>query len=144
MAYLLQTDLHALVPRHVVVAALDDDGDGQADPAVWEAVEAEGARAIDSRLEARYPVPLAAPLPRAIAEMARVLVAEILFLRRGYQADAQNPFASRAREARARLDRIGSGRESFPADGPAPVTTSVPTIVSEPSRLTDSSVRIPL
>lgn len=142
MAYVDYTDLYALIPEAIVVSALDDDGDGQVDASVWAAVAAQVDREINSRLAPLYDVPLASPVPEAITEIARILAAEMCYLRRGYTADAQNPLAASARTARARLARLGKGEESFPSDGPVATTYGGPAVVSEPSRLADTGGRM--
>lgn len=108
MSYIVQSDLHALVPPAFVVEALDDDRDGLADAGVWAAVEAEAAGQVDSRLGGRYAVPFGAPLPAIVTEAAKLFAAEALYQRRG-QSGENNPFTGRANAMRKRLEAIGAG-----------------------------------
>ena len=110
MPYLVQSDLHALVPAAFVVEALDDDRDGLADTGAWDAVQAVASEAVDSRLGGRYPVPFTTPLPALVVEAARIFACEALYLRRGRSGD-ENPFTRRANDLRAKLDAIGQGEQ---------------------------------
>lgn len=110
MAYVLQSDLEGRVPKDVIVEALDDDRDGSADPGVWDKIADDVAKAINGRLEGRFSVPLADPLPYVCREGAVILACEALYLRRG-RAGESNPWSKQADAFRARLEKIGRGDE---------------------------------
>jgi len=110
MAYVTQDDLIGMIPEEEVVRALDDDGDGVVDNDVWLAV-AEGVSSdIDGRLGALYSVPFTGTIPALVTLAARILAAEALYARRGIGEDA-NPWKKQADAIRARLDRVGTGKE---------------------------------
>jgi len=115
MAYITQEKLKASVPPDFILGALDDDGDGVADAAVWDAIVEKVSEAIDSRLAPRYRVPLSEPVLAIAKEAAQIFAAEALYLRRGLLKDA-NPWADQAKAMRERLERIGRGEERLESD----------------------------
>ena len=131
VAYILQTQLEALIPPARIVEALDDNGDGEQDPGLWEKVEETVRKAIDDILGQRFAVPFATP-PAAVVSAAIVLAAAQLFRRRGITDDL-NPWAKEAKESRARLMRMATGQEPLDATlvaRNAPIST-----IEEDSRL---------
>lgn len=110
MSYVTQTDLKSRMKAVVIVEALDDDGDGSADPGVWDKIAEDVDKAVNGRLEGRFRVPLADPLPYVVRDGAVILAAEALYLRRGRSGEA-NPWSKQADAFRARLERIGRGEE---------------------------------
>ncbi len=127
MAYTDQASLAGSIPPEFLLEALDDDRDGEADAGVWAAVEAAAAGEVDSRLGARYAVPLAAPLPPVVAEAARVFVLELLHQRRGVAPEA-NPWRPQADAMRRRLEAIGDGAKPLsPGAGKASAPVGIVT-----------------
>ena len=106
------TDITGLIPGQFLTEGLDDDGDGQADPAVWTQVAADVKSAIDGVLGARFTVPFENPLPAVVNRAAKILAAEQIYTRRG-RVDANgkivNPFAKQADAIREQLAAIAAG-----------------------------------
>lgn len=136
--YSTRADLHAIIPPQFITQALDDNGDGVEDEGLYDEVATAADVAIDGYLSGRYTPPYADPVPALVRESAKVFVAESLYQRRGYAADA-NPYTARAGHLRKQLEAIGNGNGSL---GGIP-TTSTPqrppvSTVTEPSRTTPS------
>lgn len=123
----------SLIPSELILGALDDNRDGAVDEDVSLAMQTAVDSEIDSLLGQRYPVPFAAPLPSVVSNAAIVLRCEALYLRRGIPVE-QNPFAARAKECRAKLDRIGRGLDPLRPDSVPMRSAGI--LISEPSRLT--------
>ena len=131
VAYILQTQLEALLPPTRIVEALDDNGDGEQDPGLWENVEESVRKKIDDILGQRFAVPFATP-PAAVVSAALVLAADRLFRRRAI-VDELNPWAKEAKDTLARLMRMATGQEPLDATlvaRNAPIAT-----IEEDSRL---------
>jgi phage gp36-like protein len=139
MSYILQSALKGKVPNDLLLQALDDNADGVEDDGVWDSIAADVDRAIDGRLEGRYTVPLAAPLPAVVAEAAIVFAAEAVYMRRGLAGD-QNPWTKQADAFRKRLEAIGAGEQTLKNDL-APVKSGG-AVISEPSRTYDEANRL--
>jgi len=136
MSYILQTALKGKVPDDLLLQALDDNADGVADDGIWDTIAADVDRAIDGRLEGRYTVPLAAPLPAVVVEAATVFAAEAVYMRRGLAGD-QNPWIKQADAFRKRLESIGSGE--MPLNNTVVPAKSGGAVISEPSRTYNES-----
>lgn len=110
--YVTMTDITGMIPGQFLAEGLDDDGDGQADAAVWTQVAADVKSAIDGILGARFAVPFENPLPAVVTRAAKVLAAEQIYTRRG-RTDASgklvNPFTKQADDIRAQLAAIAAG-----------------------------------
>ena len=139
MSYILQTALKGKVPDDLLLQALDDNADGVADDGIWDTIAADVDRAIDGRLEGRYAVPLAAPLPAVVIEAATVFAAEAVYMRRGLAGD-QNPWIKQADAFRKRLEAIGSGEQ--PLKNNFAPAKSGGSVITEPSRVYDPSNRL--
>ncbi len=134
-AYVLLGQLSALIPPQFLTEALDDNGDGVADPGVFDAVVAAVQQEIDGALGQRFAVPFANPIPAVVADAALVLAGFSLYARRGV-AEEKNPFAARAREIRAKLAAIAQGQQPLaPEQRRAQPSAS---IVTEPARTRSS------
>lgn len=96
-----------------ITQALDDDGDGFADAAVWDAV----LEAANTRVAVACPS-ADAKHPDAADYARRMFCLESLYTRRGYTADG-NPFTDRALDAEKRLKALASGDETTGGDGDA-------------------------
>ena len=110
MRYVELTDLVGLLPNARLTEALDDNGDGQPDPGVFDSVADTVSRDIDSRLGQRYTTPFPYPYPSIVIYAARILALEALYNRRGQTGD-KNPFGKQADAQRAKLDAIGAGTQ---------------------------------
>lgn len=108
MPYVLLGDLRGKIPQKFLVQALDDDQDGEVDAGLWELVQAQAARAVDSRLGQRYEVPFADP-PAIVLEAALIFACEGIYARR--VGPDENPFMGMGNAMRGKLDKIGSGAE---------------------------------
>jgi len=108
MPYVVLGDLRGKIPQKFLVQALDDDQDGEVDAGLWELVQAQADRAVDSRLGQRYEVPFADP-PAIVLEAALIFACEGIYARR-VGPDA-NPFMGMGNAMRSKLDKIGSGAE---------------------------------
>lgn len=139
MAYILQSALKGKVPDDLLLQALDDDADGVADDGVWESIAEDVDQAINGRLEGRYAVPLAEPLPSVVLESATVFAAEAIYLRRGLSGD-QNPWTKQADTFRKRLEDIGSGLQ--PLTNAIKAVKSGGAVIGEEARLYDESNRL--
>lgn len=148
MPYVTQADLAADIPPQFILQALDDDGDGAADPGAWDLIAQKVGNEIDAKIGGRYRVPmipdtvkypLTAGFPPVIAHAAQVLAAEKLFTRR-QMSGAKNPLAEEVAAVRAQLTLIGKGElpldpDDNRADPSASVITAPLQTVSLGSRL---------
>lgn len=106
-------DLSGEMPPALIEQALDDDGDGIADAAVWALVQADAEKRIRGCFGGAAPAIHA----DAAAEARRLFILEMLYTRRGITE--RNPFAARAKEAERRLRALASGEESASGDSGA-------------------------
>jgi phage gp36-like protein len=112
MAYIVQSDLEGKIPPALIDQALDDDGDGAADAGAWDKLIADVTQEIDGILGQRFAVPFTTPYPALVIVASKVLAAEAMYKKRGMAKDA-NPWSDDAKQIRAKLSAIGSGKESF-------------------------------
>jgi phage gp36-like protein len=129
MAYVTRAQIETEIPASYLVAALDDNRDGEEDEGLFDAKAAKASGAVDAILGSRFDVPFEDPVPASAAEAAYVFLGEIIYSAREV---AENPFTKRAAFWRARLAEIANGKASL--DG---VTTSV---VGHGAAITDNSV----
>lgn len=115
-AYVLLSDMNAKLPAAFLIQALDDDGDGAADPGIWDAVATAVAQEIDGILGVRFAVPFANPLPAPVVTSAQILAAEALYARRGFQGEDKNPWTALAKTQRATLQKIAAGELALGPD----------------------------
>ena len=117
-------ELAGYMPLSRVVEALDDDGDGLADAAAWEAVR----ETAEDRLRAIFGT-------RTVAESFEVEHARklfglsLLYARRGLGGD-ENPFEAQAAAAEARLRALAAGEESTDGISTEPVLIGEPALVA--------------
>lgn len=91
--------LEGLLPREQIVRALDDNGDSEADPSVWDAVLSSA----NGRLEAAAN---GEEIPEALALWAaKLFAAKILFDRCGF-SDKRNPHDTASKDAEVRIREI--------------------------------------
>ncbi len=137
--YFLRTEIAATVGARAMLEALDDDGDGVLDEAVWDAVAAAACNEVDGILGQRYATPFAAApdAPSLIAAAAAIFCCETLYLRRGFGDAKTNPFLTRADAIRTKLDDIAAGRAPLTptAIRPRPSVS----VVTEPARTSSAA-----
>lgn len=129
--YVLLGQLSALIPPQFLTEALDDDGDGVADPGVFDSIVDTVHKEIDGALGQRYPVPFSNPIPAVVADAAIVLTAHTLYSRRAVE-DKKNPFDRRAKEVREKLAAIAKGEQPLAPEAKRAKPSA--SIVSEPSK----------
>lgn len=115
MSYVTQAQIETAIPGPHLIDALDDNGDGQLDGDVLEALIASVSQAVDAFIAALYVVPVD-PAPAPVREAAFVFACERIYDRRGI--DEKNPWRTRANDWRTKLDEMGSGAR--PLDGATP------------------------
>jgi len=99
--------MDAVLPPHILVKSLDDNGDDVEDVGLWDKVAAAVATTIDGYLAPRYALPLAS-VPKLVSGAALTLAAEMLYDRAGF-SEERNPWAARARAIRDLLKQVASG-----------------------------------
>ncbi|HMO52313.1 MAG TPA: DUF1320 family protein [Kiritimatiellia bacterium] len=128
MSY-LQDEITSRLPKHILLKALDDNGDGVEDDGLWAAVAEAASGAVDAYLEGRYALPLSR-VPALVREAAEVFGCEMIYDRAGQVKE--NPWRDRANGMRATLQKVSEGAMSLgddlePAGGPGG-------LVSEPAK----------
>lgn len=110
-AYFTLDDVTAKVPLADVVKALDDDGDGVMDDAAWTACVAAACNEVDGTLGQRYDIPFAAEpdTPTLVHQAALLFFWELLYLRRGFGKQEDNPWIAKADKMRTKLDAVAAG-----------------------------------
>ncbi len=108
MARLEIADLAGDMPEQMIVAALDDDRDGFADEAPFQAALASANARAEAIFGGAVPAKYASPVAYAV----RVFLLDLLYRRHG-DADAANPWAGRAEAEAARLRALASGTEAI-------------------------------
>ena len=110
MTKLTIADLVGDMPEAFIIDALDDDRDGNADEAAFNAA----LKSANDRAEAVFGGPVPARYAKAADYAVRVFLIDLLHRRHG-DADENNPFASIAAEQVERLRALASGTESIDA-----------------------------
>ena len=128
--YTMMGQVTAKIPPQFLLEALDDDGDGQADPGIFNQVVANAQTEIDGALGGRYPVPFDNPIPAVVANAALILTCLGIYDRR-VSAD-KNPFTKQANDVRTQLGEIGDGTKPLVA-GTNRVQPSA-TVITEPAK----------
>lgn len=106
-AYCTASQIYAKIPQPKVNDALDDDGDGQADTGLLDALIANASNEVDAALQARYAVPFSAPVPALCVQCALVFSCEEINRRRELIGD-KNPFTAEANKLREKLRDIAA------------------------------------
>lgn len=112
--YVQFSDVEAKIPRRFLHEALDDDLDGQADPAIFDTIVGQIGNEIEGTLGQRYATPFTAPYPSIILDAALIFACEAIYGRR--VAPEQNPWKSRADQIRTKLDAIAKGDQPLTPD----------------------------
>ena len=123
MTILTIDDLVGDMPERMIVEALDDDGDGFADDAAFNAALASA----NARAEAIFGGSVPERYARAADYAVRVFLLDLIHRRHG-DADDKNPWASLAVEQVSRLRALASGTESIDA-------TSDGAVIAKPAKI---------
>ena len=123
MTKLTIADLVGDMPEAFIIDALDDDRDGNADEAAFNAA----LKSANDRAEAVFGGPVPARYAKAADYAVRVFLIDLLHRRHG-DADENNPFASIAAEQVERLRALASGTESIDA-------TSDGAVIAKPAKI---------
>jgi phage gp36-like protein len=133
MSYIELTELLAMFPASQIIACLDDDNDGVADPAAWAEVQAQSGRVVDAALEDHYSLPLDTPVPAKVKTAAAAMAVAFAFKRRGVK-EKDCPFAEDIAAARSTLKGLADGSidlklgvKAVQAVTPAAITSPIQT-----------------
>lgn len=140
--YVTLDSLRALLPAQHILEALDDDNDGAEDDGVWDTIAAAAQEGVDGLLSGRFAVPFSAPVPALVLQAAKIFAAEIIYQRRGVEAD-KNPWTSQAKALRLRLTELGDSNAPAPTDFPG-VAKAAAVIIGETARTFSGSGRMSL
>lgn len=113
------------MPEALQVQALDDNGDGMAEAAAWQAVHA----AAESRLRGCFGGTVPAKHAVVSEHALKLFLLVILYNRRGMIGDA-NPYTSAADRAERRLEALASGEASVDGGDTEPVFVGEPAKVA--------------
>lgn len=135
MPYITIESIKSRIPNSTLIEALDDDGDGVIDVDVVAALLIDTDDSVNAILGQRFSVPFPSPVPAVVIDAARTFCLELVYLRRGYHTDEENPWALKARRMREKLTKIASSDEPL-----TPTTKGKGSvkIISEPSRTQSS------
>lgn len=131
MSYITFDELKGLVPDGWVTAALDDDGDGNAEK--FETVRDLAEREVNGVVGLRYAVPVV-PTPPILGTIAVYIAAEIVYGRRGMSENF--PYKDAVAVYRRQLRDIGAG--DLPLGPEQNRKKSSVTVITEESRLHSS------
>ena len=123
MTKLTIDDLLGDMPERSIIAALDDDRDGIADEAAFNAA----LKSANDRAEAVFGGSVPERYARAADYAVRVFLIDLLHRRHG-DSDEENPWARLAADEEARLKALASGTESIDA-------TSDGAVIAKPAKI---------
>lgn len=112
MAYIVITDLNALLPEAYQIKATDDGRTGEVDAGVWAAIAYTASNEVDALLAPSYSVPVT-PTPAVCKQAALWIALEMVYTRRAVVSDA---ISKRAQEWRDRIKEIGDGVRPITSD----------------------------
>lgn len=95
MPYISYPQIYAWIPKPKVEDALDDDGDGVADPGSLDQIIANACQEVDGYLQGRYAVPFSSVIPSVVQAAAIAFACEAIAARREAIGE-KNPFAAKA------------------------------------------------
>jgi phage gp36-like protein len=136
MPYLTQQDIETAIPPQHLRDALDDDGDGQADDGLLDAILAAASADVDSFLVGRFAVPFVGSVPNPVKSSAFTFACERVYDRR--HLGAENPWTKRADAWRERLAKMATGE--LPLDVSQTSAFSPGAVISEGASI-DGSMR---
>jgi phage gp36-like protein len=143
MPYLMMADLTGMIPGQFLIEALDDDGDGAADPAVLSVVLQQASDAVDAILGVRFTTPFQNPIPTIVQNAAKIFAAELCYQRRGKSAE-DNPFTKQANQLRdpenGILSKIAKGE--LPLAPTLERAKASVSIIGDPAKTTSQTGRI--
>lgn len=108
MSYVIRADIEAEFDDMHLLAALDDNRDGVEDSGLFDALSASIDALVASHADMTAQLGLPALPATFLRYCARIFMCALLVRRRG-AVDEMNPFASKEKELRARLEKIESG-----------------------------------
>jgi phage gp36-like protein len=114
MPYVTQSQVTAKIPAPVLNDALDDDGDGQADPGSLDNIIALASQEVDSYLMGLFNTPFQDPAPAKVQSAAFSFVCEMIYQRRAVPEE-KNPFTAPAKFWREHLQKVGNRELPFDA-----------------------------
>ena len=123
MTKLTIADLVGDMPEAFIVDALDDDRDGFADEAAFNAA----LKSANDRAEAVFGGPVPSRYAKAADYAVRVFLLDLIHRRHG-DADEKNPWARTAEEQAQRLKALASGTEAIDA-------TSDGAVIAKPAKI---------
>ena len=123
MTKLTIDDLLGDMPERSIIAALDDDRDGIADEAAFNAA----LKSANDRAEAVFGGSVPERYARAADYAVRVFLIDLLHRRHG-DSDEENPWARLAETEEARLKALASGTEAIDA-------TSDGAVIAKPAKI---------
>lgn len=115
--YTTTAAIEAKIPAPILDDALDDDHDGQRDPALLDAIIANATDAVDAMIGNRITLPLTT-VPAAVRTAALWFVIEEIYGRR--QLDLPKNYATAIAANRAWLEQVRDGKQQL--DNTAPIT----------------------
>lgn len=104
MAYCVQADIEAVVPRRDLVQLTDDTGTGGVSSAVLTAAIAEADALIEGYLRSVVDVPLVSPVPSIIKGISVALAIHVIYRRRFASLEGGIPEGVQAAHDQARAD----------------------------------------
>jgi len=110
MAYVTRDQVNAKLPAPLLLDALDDDGDGQEDDGVFNAIVATASQEVDGYLAGLFTVPFPDPAPAQVSAAALMFTLDAIYGRRaqGGEDHSANPYRSQVKFWRERLQKIGN------------------------------------
>ena len=121
MSYTTRAAVEALIPRPLLLRALDDNGDGAEDTGLFDNLSDSADDQVNGMISTRYALPLdpTIPIPDIITQSALYFLLESIYQRNGIAAGG-NPWSQQAMQFREQLKRIGRGEIPLTVEvGPA-------------------------
>lgn len=111
MAYFTREELNVLIPDQFLAQGLDDSGEGE-QSGLYTKLSSFADGQVNAILGQRFDVPFTSNIPPIVPHAALIFALDALYMRRGYGTEANpNPVAARAKDMRAKLERIARGEE---------------------------------
>jgi hypothetical protein len=112
MAYIIQSDVNALLPEAYQIKGMDDDRTGEATAGLWDAIAQAASDEVDALLSPSYSTPIT-PTPTACKQAAIWIALEMIYGRRNVE---NKMVTDRANKWRERIESIGIGETPLSAD----------------------------
>lgn len=133
-AYTTQAAIQAKVPPLILVDALDDDGDGDADAGLLDQIIANASNDVDAMICNRVALPLAT-VPASVSGAALWLAIADIYGRR--QKEMPEDFKRRLRQVNDFLEKVRDGKEILDATATQAITSESGQRTYVPGRLED-------